>query len=679
MLVAGEPDAHGQRIPHRVREIEHFFITLADGTRLAARMWLPEDAERSPVPAILEYLPYRKRDLTRARDNKNHPYLAGHGYACLRVDIRGSGDSDGVLTDEYTDQELDDGVELIRWIAEQPWCNGRVGMMGISWGGFNSLLIAARRPPALKAVISISASDDRYDDNMHYMSGCLLGDHLSEATVMFAFNSLPPDPALVGERWRDMWFQRLEGSGLWLAKWLRHQRRDDYWTKGSLCEDYSAIQCPVLAMSGWADGYTNAVFRLMQNLQVPRMALIGPWGHLYGHEGSPGPAMGFLQEAVRWWDHWLKERDTNLMQQPMLRVWMQEPMPPASAYALRPGHWIGEPSWPSPNIKERRYALGARRLIEGDAEVEESAEAVRSHLSLGMFAGRWASMQALPDLPSDQRQEDGGALVYDSAPLEEPLQIFGIPSVTLDLEADKPIAQVGVRLIDVLPSGQATRVSFGVLNLNQHEDRTAPRPLTPGQRYRVTVHLHSVAQRFPKGHRLRLSLSSSYFPMSWPPPQPVTLTIHSGSVLRLPERAPLADDAQVRVLLPPEAAPARSAEPEAPPGDVWEVNRNMLKDEVVQTTVRDPGVSHLKEIDLDLLTYDEERFRCQREDFACPVGVTRTVRGLKRGDWEIKVETRTKLTSTENEFRIHARLDAFEGDERVFSRNWDERIPRDFL
>jgi len=335
-------------LPHEVRHTENIWIRLKDGQRLAARLWLPESAVRQPVPAIVEYIPYRKRDITRGRDSINMPYLAGHGYACLRVDLRGSGDSDGVLTDQYLEQEQDDGVQAIEWVARQAWCDGNVGMLGISWGGFNALQIAARRPPSLKAIIPVCATDDLYSDNMHYMGGCLLADNLSESTTMFAFNSLPPDPEFVGPRWRDMWLERLAGSGLWLNIWLREQRRTEFWKRGSVCENYAAIRCPVMAVSGWADGYTNAVFRLMQHLDVPRKGLVGPWGHKYPHQGIPGPAIGFLQEVRRWFDHWLKGEETGIMQEPQIRVWMQDSASPTTAYQSRPGRWIAEHSWPSP-------------------------------------------------------------------------------------------------------------------------------------------------------------------------------------------------------------------------------------------------------------------------------------------------------------------------------------------
>ncbi|GAB2788984.1 CocE/NonD family hydrolase [Halomonas shantousis] len=671
---------HIDDFPHQVRETENLFIPMPDGTRLAARLWLPQGAEQVPVPAILEYLPYRKRDLTRARDQHNLPYLAGHGYACLRVDIRGSGDSDGVINDEYSEDELDDGVELIRWISEQPWCNGRVGMMGKSWGGFNSLLIAARRPPALKAVISVSASDDRYEDNMHYMGGCLLGNHLTGAAVMFAHLSLPPDPRLVGERWRELWQRRLENTGGWLSQWLRHQRRDDYWKHGSLCEDYSRVACPVFAISGWADGFTDVVFRLMEHLEVPRRAIIGAWGHHYPNEGVPGPAAGFLQEALHWWDHWLKDRDTGIMDEPMLRFWMQDSLPPYLSTPEYPGHWVGEPCWPSPNIRERRYRLGQRCLVPGDEPTEERGEPVRSPLSLGMFGGRWAATQALPDMAGKQRWEDGGALLFDSDPLPEALDICGRPRVTLDICADQPVAQVAVRLIDVLPDGESGQIAFGVFNLTHRDSHEHPEPLIPGERYSVTFHLHSLGQRIPAGHRLRVAITSSYFPVAWLPPKPVTLTVFSNtSSLALPERPPRPEDDDTHVAEPPEGALSLRTEQITPPHKSWEVKFDQIGGWATQDVCSDRGLVHMLDIDLGVRLSDQEIFRCQREDFASAVGIVHTQRELRHGDWNVRVDTRTKLTSNEEEFRVHLSLDAYEDDERVFSRNWHERIPRDLL
>ena len=221
-------------LPYAVRAGEQVRIKMSDGVRLMARIWRPTSSDDEPVPAVLEFIPYRHRDLTAWRDSIQHPYLAGHGYAAVRVDLRGSGDSEGLLRDEYLEQELTDAEEVLAWLATQPWCSGRTGMMGISWGGFNALQLAARRPPGLGAIVTACSTDDRYADDVHYMGGCLLSDNLSWASSMFAYNSCPPDPAVVGERWRDMWYERLTGSGLWLETWLRHQRRDSYWQHGSV-------------------------------------------------------------------------------------------------------------------------------------------------------------------------------------------------------------------------------------------------------------------------------------------------------------------------------------------------------------------------------------------------------------------------------------------------------------
>lgn len=664
--------------PHRIREIETAWIPVADGVRLAARVWLPEEAEREPVPAILEYIPYRHRDNTRARDQRMHPYFAGHGYASVRVDIRGSGNSEGVLEDEYLQSELDDGVEIVRWLAEQPWCDGNVGMIGISWGGFNGLQIAAMRPPALKAVVTVCSSDDRYTDDVHHMGGCLLGDNLSWASTMFGMNSLPPDPAVVGDRWREMWHQRLRGSGLWLEKWLRHQRRDAYWRHGSICEDWSAVRSPVLAVSGWADGYTNSVFRLLEKLQAPRLGLVGPWSHKYPHEGEPGPAAGFLQECLRWWDHWLKGCDTGIMDEPMLRAWMQDSVPPTTRYTERPGRWVGEPRWPSPNIRWQDWPLAPGRLMaEDERHARDGVQTVQSPLSVGLFAGKWCSYAAAPDLPHDQREEDGGALTFDSPRLKEPLEILGSPEVELVLAADRPVAMVAVRLSDVAADDKATRVTYGLLNLTHRDGSRQPQPLEPGRRYRVRLKLNDMAQVFPRHHRLRLSLSSSYWPLAWPPPEPARLTLQTdGSRLRLPVRPPRDEDSWLR-LEPPEGAPPLAIEPIASGQHSWRVIRDLETDHSTLEVTNDDGVFYIEEVDLEMQRKGIEWYSYEGDDFSSARGETLWQWSFRRPDWDARTITRTVLRSDPGYFYVHAQMDAFEAGRRVFSDNWDVAIERD--
>ncbi len=666
------------RLPNPVRELEHVQIPLSDGCRLAARIWLPEGAESSPVPAILEYLPYRKNDVTARRDALNHPYFAGHGYAGVRVDLRGSGESEGVLTDEYLQQELDDGVEVLRWIAAQPWCDGNIGMVGISWGGFNGLQIAALAPPELKAVLTLCSTDDRYADDVHYMGGTLLIDNLSWASIMFGRNSFPPDPRLVGDRWRRMWQQRLEGSGLWLDNWLQHQHRDGFWKHASVCEDFSAIRCPVYAVSGWADGYCNAVFRLLEGLQVPRKGLIGPWSHAYPHIATPGPAVGFLQEALRWWDQWLKGRETGIMDEPMLRVWMQDSAPPQSSYRKRPGRWVAEPEWPSKDIAPETFALRAdHTLAPADAAGGEKALSIRSPLSVGFAGGKWCSYGHPPDLPVDQREDDGGSLVFDSEPLEDDLEMLGRAEAELELSVDKPVAQLAVRLSDVAPDGSATRVSYGLLNLTHRESHERPEPLAPGRRYRLRVGLKNVAQRFAAGHRLRLSLSTSYWPLAWPAPEPVTLTVYAGgSRLHLPSRRPREEDDRLAPFAEPEAAAPLATTTVAPGEYRWQVLRDLIEDRHTLEVVEDGGTWRTDSHGLETGLHGLERYSYRGQDYASVRGEAEWAAEMRRGDWAIRTTTRTALTADSEAFYIDAELVAYEGEKEVFRRKWERRIPR---
>ncbi|MFW6067430.1 MAG: CocE/NonD family hydrolase [Myxococcota bacterium] len=665
-------------LPCRVREEENVFIPMRDGTRLAARLWVPEGAEEKPVPAILEYIPYRKRDLERKGDDIDHGYFAGHGYACARVDLRGSGDSEGVLRDEYLQQELDDGVEVLRWLAAQPWCDGNVGMYGISWGGFNGLQIAAMRPPELKAVITACSTDDRYADDVHYMGGCLLLDNLAWAAVMFAHNTFPPDPEVVGERWREMWLERLRGSGLWLETWLRHPHRDAYWKHGSVCEDYDAIQCPVFAVSGWADGYSNAVFRLLGGLSVPRRGLVGPWSHAWPHVATPGPAIGFLQECLRWWDRWLKGVDNGIEEEPMLQVFMQDTAPPRPRYASRPGRWVGEATWPSTRIDPVRWALAPHRLVPQGESVSEADLELRTPLGVGRYAGKWCAYDTTPDLPSHQAFEDGGSLVFDTEPRDAPLEILGAPVLELDVSSDRPAAQLAARLSDVAPDGSITRVTYGVLNLNHRNGHERSEPLEPGRWYRVRLRLNEVAQHFPAGHRVRLALSSSYWPLIWPSPAPSLLRVRAGSsTLLLPSRPPRAEDESLRPFDEPEGAPLPiTTVLREPQRNRWVVH-DLGDDRHTLQVLKDDGEWRLEAIGLELSARAEETYGHVGNDHLSVRGETRYEHRFRRGDWDVRTVTRMVLTSTADHHRLVAEADAWEGDARVHCESWDVKIPRE--
>ncbi|MGC5345624.1 CocE/NonD family hydrolase [Streptomyces sp. DT171] len=677
------------QLPYVTKEENHVTIPMPDGVQLSARIWRPTSSDHEPVPAVLEYIPYRKRDLTSVRDAISHPYMAGHGYACVRVDLRGTGDSEGVLRDEYLEQEQRDAEEVLAWLADQPWCDGSTGMIGISWGGFAALQVAARRPPSLRAVVIASFTDDRYADDMHYMGGAMLSDNLAEAGTMFAYATCPPDPAVVGGRWREMWHERLENTRPWVLEWLRHQHRDSYWRHASVCEDYGALRCPVLASSGWADGYSNAVTRLLANVDVPRKGLIGPWSHKLPHLGEPGPAIGYLQEVVRWWDHWLKGVDNGVMDGPMLQTWMQESVPPSTAYEERPGRWVGEPSWPSPHVQEVVHPLRDRHIVRpADPEGRSAGPArtdagegrvltLRSPLSVGQFAGKWASYNAPPDLPYDQREEDGGSLVFDTEVLTERVEILGSPSVELEVSASEPAAQIAVRLSDVAPDGSATRVTYGVLDLAHRNGD--PEPVEPGHRYRATVHLNGVAQAFPPGHRIRLSLSTSYWPLVWPTPRPVLLSVYEdGCALTLPVRPTQEPDEMPGSPFgaPEGTAPARVTrltEPE----QRWDVTRDLVGYRSQLEIVKDQGMTRFEDPGIEVGRRAYERYASVAEDFSSVSGESTWTMRFRRDDWDVKVITRTVLTCDEEEFHVDATLDGYEGERRVFSRTWNESVPRD--
>ena len=660
-----------------IRVIRNTWIPLSDGIRLAARIWLPVDAESNPVPAILEYLPYRKNDGTAPRDARLHPYFAAHGYAAVRVDMRGSGDSDGILRGEYLPQEQEDALEILAWIAAQPWCSGSIGMMGISWGGFNSLQVAARRPPELKAIVTVCSTDDRYADDVHYMGGCVLGsDMLNWASIMFTFNGLPPDPAVVGERWREMWFDRLKNNRPLADQWLSHQRRDDFWKQGSVIEDYSAITCAVYAVGGWVDAYTNSVPRLLEGLTAPRKGLIGPWAHLYPHEGIPGPAIGFLQECLRWWDYWLKGTENDIMDEPMLRVWLPEGVPPRTFEAQWPGRWVAEEQWPPAGIKEQIYALDDGRLV--DSPLAKKALYITGAQINGLNAGEWCPFNGVGmGMPINQRIDDGLSLCFTSAPLEQPMEIMGRPEARLRVSVDQPIALLAVRLCDVAPDGASRLITWGMLNLTHRESHENPKPLTPGKIYDVTVKLNVAAYRIDRGHRWRLAVSPTYWPHAWPSPKPVELTLYTGKggELALPVRVPGKLDESLRPFGCPEGSTRLDIEWLRPEKSSKELRYDVFSGGLQLKEHFDNG----RRIYGDGLVYDSV-FKniysiIENEPLSAKIECKRSIE-ISRNDWITRVDTLSVMTSDEKHFHLTSVIDAYEGVKRVATKSWSSAISR---
>jgi len=662
-----------------IKAIENTWIPLQDGTRLAARLWLPADAEHSPVPAVLEYLPYRKRDGTRKEDEAWAEVFVPYGFGFARVDMRGSGDSDGVLHDEYLQQEQDDGLEVIAWLAQQPWCDGHVGMRGISWGGFNTLQVAARRPPALKAILPQCATDNRYTDDAHYVGGALTLDNYDWGTEFKNVLVGPPDPAIVGDRWREMWLERLKATPPILAKWLSHQRFDAYWQHGSVAVDYSQIQCPAYMVDGQIDSYRDFLPRLLAHLQVPRKGLMGPWGHQYPQFADVGPGLDWVYEEVRWWSQWLKGADTGILNEPMLRAYMETKTAAEVWPSDVPGGWVSEKVWPSPGIVPTSWALNAGGLASTPGA--EQLLVCKSQETLGLTKREWFPWNMNIDLPPDQTPDDQRSLTFDSPPLEQPLAILGNPVVRIRVQSDQPVAKLAVRLNEVKPDVKSWNVSYGVLNLTHRNGHEHPQPLEVGRTYDIDVPCYFTAHRFSRGSRIRVAVSESIWPLVWPSPRPVTLQITTGaSRLTLPVRPgettePTPDIPVQRDLVQKQV----SANPQALRNyQVTQTGPDEKGHVLIHKRLRQPPET-LADIGTTVSGGSDWYMSITEGDPNSSLWRLEWFDNRERGTWRTSTRSGMELTSTPEEFRIRESIRAMEGDKIVFERSWDNRIKRDLM
>ena len=653
-----------------ISEDADYGITLSDSTRLSTRLWKPVDAGDKPVPAILEFLPYRKRDGTTARDALTHPYFAQRGYACARVDMRGNGDSYGLMEDEYSQQELDDAVEVIQHLAAQPWCNSSVGMMGISWGGFNSLQVAAMTPPELKAIITLCSTVDRYADDIHYKGGCLLNENLGWGATMWSYSSRAPDPAL-REDWREMWLDRLENEPFLPSTWLRHQTRDEYWKHGSVCEDFSAIKAKVLVLGGWGDAYKNTASNIVENIEGSK-GIMGPWVHKYPHFAIPEPRIGFLQEALRWWDKWLKGVETGVEDDPDLRLYQMDGVRPQTWYTERAGRWVSQT--PERDAKVDRpfaeYFLNHDGLGEQRGLLDVT---VSSPQDCGADSGEYCAIWLGPEMPGDQRRDDALSATWDSDALSADMQITGAPQITLKLSSDQATAKIAVRLNHIHPDGASTRITYGVLNLCHRDGHEVSSPLPLNEAITTTLNLDQCAYTVPAGHRLRISISNCYWPLLWPSPVSTILNIHEGTV-----QIPLVNEVAGHTVAfpPPEAA------------DPWQTKTiregtNSRRQETDLNT----GIVHLhieddfgkvRDADHGLIngSIAREHWQIHPDDPLSAKGTCHWTDELERKDIKLRTEARCEMWSDPDHFYLNARIEAFENDRRIYKRDVSDKIPR---
>jgi putative CocE/NonD family hydrolase len=501
--------------------LEGVDIPMDDGVRLAADLWKPRDAAPgSRFPVLLEYLPYRK---TEGRGDRYalYSYFVRRGYIVARVDIRGTGNSEGTLVPhEYSEIEQRDGERVIAWLAAQPFSNGNVGMFGISWGGFNSIHMAMRNPPALKAIIAVDATDDLYQDDVHFMDGMMHVD--SWEMSMDLANAMPGAPEY---RIDDAYFAERFDAPPWMLTYKRQQRDGPFWDRTALKTRYDAIRIPTFVIGGWYDGYRDSVPRMLQHLTAPVKAIIGPWNHTWPNEPYPKPGIEWRHEAVRWFDQWLKGRDTGIMREPLFAVYVRRWHPPGPRLEEAPGEWRYEDGWPIARVREQSFFPRADHTLVTSAS-GESVHRLRYVPTTGIEGG--GPVMWFGDVAYDQRPTDAFSLVYDSEPLKEDVEILGLPRAILRASADAPMADWFARLSDASPDGAVTLVAAAGFNGAHRESARNPQPLEPGRVVTLDIEMHFTSWVFPKGHRIRLSVGNAQWPMIWPTPYAMTASLYLG-------------------------------------------------------------------------------------------------------------------------------------------------------
>jgi predicted acyl esterase len=650
-------------------EIIRDWLVMKDGVRLSATYFRPvAKVEGERFPVLFEFLPYRKDDSFYLRDYPLYSYFARRGYVMAKADIRGTDSSEGMVPPwEYSEQELDDAVECIAQLAEAPWSNGSVGMWGISWGGFNAIQAAMRRPPELKAILAMDATDDLYHDDVHYIDGAF---HVDQYELSIDTDlGLPKWPDYVLD---EDYFEKRFNAYPWFVTYLKQQKDGEFWRKNSLRWNYQAIQIPVYLIGGLLDGYRDSIPRMLENMDVPIKAVIGPWCHDWPDNGVPGPHYEWRRELVRWWDYWLKGQDTGIMEEPRFAVFVRDAHLPDTRLAMTPGHWRYE-DWPlKRTVWERFYPEKNHRLRseQGTAFVHR----LKYVPSSGIAAGYWWGNPT-----GDMRHEDAESLVYDSEVLAEVMEIIGVPRVRLKVSADAKLAHWIVRLEDVHPDGQVSLVAGGLLNGPQRNSRLFPEDLTPGEIYELEFPLHFTTWTFQPGHRIRLAVSNALFPMIWPTPYPMTTQLFLGSeatCLELPV-IPFALR-QIPDFHPPEP---REERPDAHPlrSRGWPYKHLVTYDLNDSTTTVELEAEKRWEIQgqeytsIEKVAYQTNDLDPARSSFFGEGGYI-----LRLGERLLRLKLLVSIVSDIKTFKVMVIRQIFEQEELIRERRWEASLPREF-
>jgi predicted acyl esterase len=666
-------------VTHEGIEVKTIWIPLPDGVRLAADMFMPADRDvDAKLPVLLEFIPYRK-DEGRLKRFKLFSYFVNQGYVVVRVDVRGTGTSEGKLPEyEYSDQELDDGEVVIDWLSKQAWSTGSVGMFGISWGAFNSILMGTRNPPALKAIIAIMGTDDSFRDDVHFIDGMMHIDPYEIGQDIQNMLPKPPEYALDEAYFRDRF-----DTEPWLLKYTRQQRDGPFWNRSSLNSDYSSIRVPTFVIGGWYDGYRDSVPRMLEKLEAPVKGIIGLWTHTWPN--LPGPELGieWRRDAVRWLDQWLQDEDTGIMDEPGFAVYVRENHP-SDTLDKAPGYWRWEDGWPIDRTENKElYALADHSLADvRPAGDDEQVHKLRYIPTVGVEAtgsGFWWG-----DHPWDQRGTDAFSLVYDSDLLEQDLEILGFPKAILHVSADAPLANWIVRISDIAPDGTVTRVGGAGLNGAHRKSSEKPEALVPGQVYKLEFNLHFTSWVFPKGHRIRMAVSNALWPMIWPTPYAMTTTLGvdgaNASHVVLPV-IPKSDRKQ------PDFPPP-TKDPELPSYGSMKTNEADTSDPLKPWIIeRDPIASKTRIINSGkgglvypwgTVSYWRNIIQdAQDNDPARAAVMSNAGYTLEIGDRTVKLEGDLSVTSDRENFYYSFTRRALENGKLIREKTWEETIPRD--
>ncbi len=650
-------------------EIHQDWLTMKDGIRLSVTYFKPIPKEKNEkFPVLFEFLPYRKDDSFYLRDYPLFSYFARRGYVIAKVDIRGTGSSEGTLPPrEYSEQELEDAVEIIDKLSRMPWSNGKIGMWGISWSGFNAIQVAMRQPPALKAILAVDASDDLFHDDVHYIDGAF---HIDEYELAIDHeNGLPRSPDY---RLDDAYFSERFNAYPWFLTYLKHQEDGEFWRKNSLRWNYKAIKVPAYLIGGLLDGYRDSIPRMLENQEAPVKAEIGPWNHAWPDNGEPGPNYEWRHELVRWWDCWLKGQDTGIMDEPGFAVFVREGHPPDANLKMTPGHWRYE-EWPiKRTVWSKFYPDKEGRLLEKKGS--EGVDSLKYIPSSGVVVGYWWG-----DPTGDMRSADAGSLTYDSEVLKEKIEIIGFPEVRLKVSSDAKLAHWIVRLEDVFPDGRVSLVTGALLNGAHRASRLKPEYLTPGKAYELEFSLHFTTWTFQPGHRIRMAVSNSQFPMIWPTPDPMTTRLFLGSESTCLELPVIPCEARpVPGFLPPqpreERPDARNLESRG-----WPFRHQVITDLTNQTTTVEWEAESRMEIrGRQYFCYEKTSYKTDDPNPAHSSFGGEASHIIHLESRTLKLNTHISVLSDEKYFHVKFIREIFEAEKLIRKHCWEESIPRRF-